>query len=164
MNHVGVFVDLSNLYYTSISKYNRKIDYMMFMDYCKEIGRVTIAHAYGTIKDKPSEKFFKTLEDAGFIVYHKRYKSYRTDTVTTRKADWDVGITIDIVKNIEKFNTIILGSADGDYVPLVEFLKDRGIRVIVLGCKISKQLKRAATHAVEIPQSLLYSEKTKCDS
>ena len=40
-----------------------------------------------------------------------------------KKADWDVGLAVDAIKMAPKLDTVIIVSGDGDFVPLVEYLK-----------------------------------------
>ena len=49
----------------------------------------------------------------------------------------DVQLTIQAVQLADKVDTIILMSGDVDYVPLVHFLKSRGIRVEICGVRVS---------------------------
>ena len=46
-------------------------------------------------------------------------------------TDWDVGITVDVLSSIDKFDTFVLASGDGDYVPLIKAVQDKGKRVEV---------------------------------
>jgi len=41
-----------------------------------------------------------------------------------KKADWDVGITVDAIKLAEKLDVVVLVTGDGDYVPLVNYLQN----------------------------------------
>ncbi len=47
-----------------------------------------------------------------------------------KKGDWDVGIAMDIIKLSGKLDVVILVAGDGDYVPLVEYLKNNGCQVV----------------------------------
>ena len=40
-----------------------------------------------------------------------------------QKGDWDVGLAIDAIKMAPRLDAIILITGDGDFVPLVEYLK-----------------------------------------
>lgn len=55
-----------------------------------------------------------------------------------RKCDFDCEIAIDVIKNIDKFNSFILFSGDGDYAVVVDELIKHGKQAIVVfapGCK-----------------------------
>lgn len=43
-----------------------------------------------------------------------------------KKGDWDVGITVDIIRMIDMLDVVVIVSGDGDYVPLGEYVKNRG--------------------------------------
>ena len=47
-----------------------------------------------------------------------------------KKADWDVGLSIDAIELAPKLDVVILVSGDGDYLPLVEHLRR------AFGCKV----------------------------
>lgn len=52
--------------------------------------------------------------------------------IKNRKCDFDVDITIDIVRNIDNFDTIIIFSGDGDYAPAVKYFLDNNKRVAIV--------------------------------
>lgn len=158
MKRVGVFIDVSNLYYCIRRKYtDRKLDYKAYIDFCGSLGTIQKAMAYGADMGTGSaKKFIYCLEQLGFETKYKMPKSYNnTEGAISRKADWDVGITIDIVDMIDRIDILILGTADGDLEPLVRWAQRKGVTVIVLACGISRDLKDAATKFIEIPESML---------
>lgn len=155
MRRIGIYIDLSNLYYTCLAKYNRKIDYQMFRRYCEDLGTIVIAKAYGSQLGKKSSTFIKHLELNGFTAEYRGPKIYKNGDSIRRKADWDVGITVEIIKNMAAVDVVILGSADGDFTPLVKYLRENNKTVIVIACKLSRELKTAANIGVEIPESFL---------
>ena len=69
-----------------------------------------------------------------------------------KKADWDVGLTVDAVRTAEIVDTIIIASGDGDFIPLVEYLKNQGRRVEVLsfGKSTSGKLKEIADDFIDL--------------
>ncbi|MDD5164077.1 MAG: NYN domain-containing protein, partial [Patescibacteria group bacterium] len=47
-----------------------------------------------------------------------------------KKADWDVGMAVDAIKLADKVDVVILVTGDGDFIPLVSYLKEnKGCRV-----------------------------------
>jgi len=108
--------------------------------------------------------FIACLKHLGFQPKFKQPKTYVTDAAKSgilRKADWDVGITIDIVQTIARLDMIILGSADGDMLPVVEWAMNTGVEVVVIASGISLDLKDKATKFIEIPESFLEAVKPK---
>jgi len=153
---IGVFCDVSNLYYCIGKKFNkRKLDYRAYLTYCKDLGDVQQAIAYGAQLNNEASAFIHCLRQMGFDPKYKSPKDYHNKDNFKRKADWDVGIAVDIVRMIERLDMIILGTADGDLTPVVEWAKEQGVDVIILACGISRELKDMATRYIEIPESML---------
>ena len=74
-----------------------------------------------------------------------------------KKGDWDVGMAIDAVILADKIDVAVLVEGDGDFVPLVEYLKtNRGVKVeiIAFGRSASSRLKTAADEFVDIEKNL----------
>lgn len=156
MKHIAIFADVSNLYYCIGMKYpDRKLDYAAYYEYISDLGLIDKAIAYGAQLDNEAEGFIHCLRSAGFEPKYKTPKTYRSDGKIKRKADWDVGIAIDMVNFAATIDLMVLGSADGDLCPVVEWVQNRSVQVIILACGISRDLRDLATKAIEIPQSLL---------
>lgn len=162
---IGVFADISNLYYCIGKKYEgRKLDYSKFLDYIKDLGDVQQAIAYGAQLNNEAAEFIRCLAHIGFTTKYKTPKAYTNDGKLRRKADWDVGITIDIVKMIDRLDMIVLATADGDLVDAVEWARSKGVDVIILACGISRDLRETATRYIEIPESLLEKKDETTDN
>lgn len=163
MKRVGIFIDLSNLYFCVSRNYkNRRVDYGKFLDYVKDFGEVVTAVAYGSQMKDEAVAFIACLEQLGFETKYKTPKQWPDKQGGyTRKADWDVGIAIDIIEKHEDLDVIVLGCGDGDLEPVVRFLKARNKTVIVLACGISRDLRESADTCIEIPESLLEARRRK---
>lgn len=159
MNNTAVFADVSNLYYCIGRKYDgRKLDYERLFARVRDFGTVQRAFAYGTQVNQEASNFISCLRKLGYTTKYKQPKMSDTpgeEKKVIRKADWDVGIAMDAVRMSDKVDTIILCSSDPDLVPLVEWIKDQGIRCIVLACGISRELKEVADQYFEIDAELL---------
>lgn len=161
MKRIGLFVDVSNLYYCIGKKFEkRKLDYRKYLEFVQDFGEIVQAIAYGSQINNEAQGFIHCLEKIGFTAKFKGVKSFENDSRTAlrRKADWDVGIAIDIVNMVERLDMVILGSADGDLEPVVEWCMRRGVDVIILACGISRDLKNSSKQYIEIPESLLESQ------
>jgi uncharacterized LabA/DUF88 family protein len=157
---IGVFCDVSNLYYCIGKKFDkRKLDYRAYLQYARDLGEVQHAIAYGAQLNNEASGFIHCLKQIGFEAKYKSPKDYHNRDNFKRKADWDVGIAIDIVRMLDRLDMIILGTADGDLKALVEYAKERGVDVVVLACGISRELKDSATKFIEIPESMLEQPK-----
>lgn len=155
---VALLVDVSNLYYCISHKYEgKKLNYKALLDFVREMGPVLRAKAYGSQINGGATGFITALEKVGYETAFKTPREYSTDSDRVkRKADWDVGIAMDMVNLSEQrdIDTIVLGTADGDMGPAVEACIQRGVKVIVIGCGISGTLK-GLCDCIEIPRSLL---------
>jgi uncharacterized LabA/DUF88 family protein len=151
MKKIGIFLDISNLYYSVKNKYNRKIDYKKYWEFVEDLGEIQQAIAYGASMDGQARNFIHALRKIGFLTKFKQPKM--------QKANWDVGIAVDAINMIGKLDLVVLGSADGDFAPLTEYLRLNGVDVIILACNISKELRNLCTRYIEIPESLLEVEE-----
>ena len=73
-----------------------------------------------------------------------------------KKADWDVGLAIDAVKLAPKLDTVIIASGDGDFAPLVEYLKtNQGcqVEVVAFGKSTSSKLLEVADDFLDLDEN-----------
>ena len=121
---VGVFIDVQNMYYSARNIYGSKVNFGNIV--LKTIGnqRLVRAVAY-TVSTKTGDElpFFEALHKMGIEVNTKELLEYDSGH---KKGDWDVGITVDIIRMLDMLDVVILVSGDGDYVPLGEYIKNRG--------------------------------------
>lgn len=163
MKRIGLFVDISNLYYCVGKKYpKRKLDYRKYKRFVQDLGEIQQMVAYGAQMSQQAEGFKYCLKQMGFNTKYKTPKVYAGEgDKVKRKADWDVGIAMDMVQMIDRFDMIVLGTGDGDMLPVVEWAMQKGVDVVILASGISKDLRTHATQCIEIPPSLLESPKPK---
>jgi uncharacterized LabA/DUF88 family protein len=102
-----------------------------------------------TGEEKP---FFDALTKLGIEIRVKDLQEYYGGI---KKADWDVGIAVDAIKTAEIVDVVVLASGDGDYVPLVEYLQNKGRRVeiIAFGKSTSSKLRESADSFVDMDES-----------
>ena len=92
--------------------------------------RLTRALAYVIRADAPEEEsFFDALIDIGFETHSKEIRTFGDGT---KKADWDVGMSLDAVSLAPHVDTIVLSTGDGDFARLCRYLKHEGVRVEVM--------------------------------
>ncbi|MCL4543998.1 MAG: NYN domain-containing protein [Chloroflexi bacterium] len=128
---VGVFVDVPNLVYAS--RYlNRWIDFGRLLDRVAGGRRIVRAHAYSPTDPDPSaeQQFLSPVKSQGFRVTTKNYRTFASGA---KKADMDLDLCMDIVRLVvaHAVDCIVLCSGDGDFLPLIEFCSDNGVRVEV---------------------------------
>ena len=159
MVNIGLYVDVSNLYFCIYNNLKGKLNYAKLIEFIQPLGHIVTAKAYGAqVKDEASV-FIETLEKLGFTTYYKKPKYF--GQTHTGKADWDVGIAVDIIKDLDNLDMVILATADGDMTPLAEYIKEQGKEIVVIGSKISRELQDSVTKYIEIPNSLVMPLRRK---
>ncbi len=127
---VAVLADSQNLYHTAQSIYSRNIDYAALLEEAVSDRKLTRALAYVIRADAPEEEsFFDALVDIGFETHSKEIRTFGDGT---KKADWDVGMSLDAVSLAPHVDTIVLSTGDGDFARLCRYLKHEGVRVEVM--------------------------------
>jgi uncharacterized LabA/DUF88 family protein len=124
---VAIFVDSQNLYYSARMGYAAKVNYEKLLRLITKERKMVKAFAYIVQPPDGDVKPFATsLERIGYIV---KIKDVRTRSDGSAKANWDMGIALDILGILDRVDTIILASGDGDFAPLVDFIKGKNKRV-----------------------------------
>jgi len=150
---VGVFVDVQNLYYSAKYLYKKKVNFgNILRDGVK--GRNLIrAIAYVVKTEAMKEKtFFDALEKIGYEIKAKELQIFYGGA---KKADWDIGIAMDIIELAPKLDTVVLVSGDGDFAPLIHHAKAAGCKVEVMafGKSASSKIKEAADHFTDLDKN-----------
>ncbi|HUD02852.1 MAG TPA: NYN domain-containing protein [Candidatus Paceibacterota bacterium] len=148
---VGIFIDTQNLYHSAKNLYKAKVN---FGNVVKEAlaGRVLIRAVAYVIRTESEEErgFFDALNKIGI---ETKVKDIRIFAGGAKKADWDIGMAIDAIAMANKLDTVILATGDGDFVPLVEYLRySSGIQVEVIsfGKSSSGQLKEVVDDFIDM--------------
>ena len=132
---VAVLADAQNLYHSAQSMHTRNIDYASLLEEAVSGRELTRAISYVIRADSPEEEsFFDALVDIGF---ETRIKDIRTFPDGSKKADWDVGMSLDAVTMAKHVDSIVLCTGDGDFARLCSHLKHEGVRVEVVCFKES---------------------------
>jgi uncharacterized LabA/DUF88 family protein len=156
LEKVGIFVDVQNIYYTCRQAYNRNFDYNQFWAQATREREIICAYAYATDRgDEKQSQFQNILRAIGFTV---KLKPMLKRLDGTAKADWDVGIALDIFEEAQSCDTIILASGDGDFDILLERIKQRfDTRTEIYGVQelTSNQLIASASRFIPIDTDLL---------
>jgi len=157
MKRIGLFMEVSNLYHSIARQHkDRKLDYRKYYEFVADLGEIQQAIAYGAQRNHEAAKFITCLKDAGYMTRFREPKEFADGT---KKANWDVGMTVDMIRMVDSLDMIVLGSADGDFAELVNYVIAKGKQVVVLACDISYELKDVATKCIEIPLSLLEEKR-----
>jgi uncharacterized LabA/DUF88 family protein len=148
---VGIFIDTQNLYHSAKNLYKSKVN---FGNVIKDAlaGRDLIrASAYVVTTEGGEENnFFEALGKLGIEIKSKELQVFLGGA---KKADWDVGIAIDAVSMASKLDAVILATGDGDFIPLVQYLKMKEgcqVEVISFGKSSSGKLREAVDDFIDM--------------
>lgn len=147
---VEVLIDVQNLYYSARNLYHQKVNFSEVLKTGVSGRKFIRAFAY-VVRTKTGEEkpFFDALTKLGI---ETRVRDLQEFYGGAKKADWDVGIVIDAIRTAASLDVIVLASGDGDFIPLVEYLKNQGKRVEVLsfGKTTSLKLKETADEFIDL--------------
>ena len=148
---VGMFIDTQNLYHSAKNLYKAKVNFGQVVKDAVA-GRALIrVIAYVITTESGEEKgFFEALAKIGIETKTKDLQIFYGGA---KKADWDVGLAVDAIRMAPKLDTVILASGDGDFVPLVEYLKNNEgcqVEVVAFGKSAALKLKEATEDFVDL--------------
>lgn len=147
---VAVFIDTQNLYHSAKNIYKSKVNFGAVVQNAVGDRKLVRAVAYVVTTESGEEQaFFDALAKVGI---EAKTKDLQIFFGGAKKADWDVGLAIDAIKMAPKLDAVILATGDGDFVPLVEYVKAQGcqVEVITFGRSASARLKEAADEFIDM--------------
>jgi uncharacterized LabA/DUF88 family protein len=151
---VGVFIDTQNIYHSAKNLYHSKVNFGQILKDAVGERSLIRAIAYVITTEAGDEKaFFEALTKMGIETKTKDLQIFGSGA---KKADWDVGMAIDAVKLAPKLDTIILLTGDGDFVPLVEYLKvNEGcqVEVVSFGKSSSSKLREVVDDFFDLDEN-----------
>lgn len=151
---VGVFIDTQNLYHSAKNLYKAKVNFGAVLKEVVEDRILVRALAYVVTTESGEEQgFFEALAKVGI---EAKTKDLQIFFGGAKKADWDVGLAIDAVTMSPKLDTIIIASGDGDFIPLVEYLKIKEgcqVEVVSFGKSTSGRLREACDHFTDLDEN-----------
>ncbi len=147
---VAVLIDTQNLYYSAKNLFNAKVNFGAVLKSSLGDRKLIRAFAY-VVQTKTGEErpFFEALVNLGI---ETRIRPLQEFYGGLKKADWDVGIVVDAIRVATSVDVIVLASGDGDFIPLIEFLRNQGkkVEVIAFGKSTSSKLRETADEFVNI--------------
>ena len=178
---VGIFVDVQNLYHSAKNLYRGRVNYAELIKHLVGDRQLIRAIAYvvkseGIVEwavhvdrsparesDEKAEisaeaAFFDALEKAGLEL---RMKDLQVWADGAKKADWDVGMAVDAIRMSSFLDVIILVTGDGDFLPLIDYLKwgaGRMVEVAAFRRSASGKLQEAAdifTGIEDVPRAIM---------
>ena len=150
---VGVFLDVQNLYHSAKSLYESRVNFEAVVKNIVSDRTLIRAIAY-VIKTESGDEsaFLDALVNMGI---ETRSKDLQIFSDNAKKADWDVGLVIDMVGLAPKLDVIAIVSGDGDFVPAIKYVKQFGcqVEVVAFGKTCSQKLKEASDDFIDLCES-----------
>lgn len=156
MARIAVFIDGWNFKYSTYDAFGIQVDFVGLLKYLTE-GSILIRAYYYTgewttdsidqyvklsstpdeqsLKEelegqrRRSQSFYRFLNRNGYMVVRKPLKVFAGGAI---KADLDLELAIDMLSLVPRCDKYVLCSGDGDFVPLVRAVAQRGVRIQVL--------------------------------
>ncbi|MEA4910895.1 hypothetical protein SDC9_21733 [bioreactor metagenome] len=158
---VAILIDTQNLYHSAKNLYNAKVNFKNVLEEALAGRHLVRAIAYVIATEAGDETdFFEALTKIGI---ETKIKDLQVFFGGNKKGDWDVGLAIDAIRLAPKVDTIILATGDGDFEPLVEYLKNSTqVEVISFGKSTSSRLKEVSEDFVDMcenPEKFVISHK-----
>lgn len=155
---------MANMYHSAKNLYRARVNFRELLRLVTANRDLLRAVAYVVKSDSEEEKaFFSALEKAGFELKSKDLQVFPGGM---KKGDWDVAIAIDAITLSKQVDVVVIVSGDGDYEPLVDYLKFSGIivEVAAFGRSASGRLVEAANNFIDLEESkdkILLKSKSK---
>lgn len=163
---VGIFVDVQNIYHSAKNLFNSRVNFDYLVKLALNERKLIRAIAY-VVKSEAvlgETAFFEALKKAGLEL---RIKDLQVYPDGVKKADWDVGLTVDTIRLANSLDVVVLVSGDGDFLPLVDYLKiglGKKVEVLAFLKTASLKLKEAADLFIDLakePKIFLKIKKYK---
>lgn len=150
---VAVLIDTQNLYHSAKNLYKAKVNFGNVVKAAVGERKLIRALSYVVNTESGEEApFFEALEKVGIEIKTKDLQIFFGGA---KKADWDVGLAIDAIKLAHKVDAIVLASGDGDFIPLVEYVKSQGcqVEVITFGRSASGRLREVVDDFIDLDEA-----------
>jgi uncharacterized LabA/DUF88 family protein len=149
---VALFIDTQNLYHSARNLYRTRVNFANVLKDALAGRRLVRAIAYVITSEAGDEKsFFEALTKIGI---ETKTKDLQVFAGGHKKADWDVGLAVDAIKMAPRLDAIIIASGDGDFVPLVEYLKTKTqVECISFGRSTSQKLRECVDDFIDMSES-----------
>ncbi len=147
---LAIFLDVQNLYHSARAIYNARVNFQALMDLVLEKRHLVRALAYSVSGGVDEEKgFFDAMARIGYEI---RTKDLQTFASGKQKGNMDMELAIDAMTMAPKLDAVVIGSGDGDFRVLVDYLKSQGVwvGVVAFGKSTSGKLIEAADYFYDL--------------
>jgi uncharacterized LabA/DUF88 family protein/predicted RNA-binding Zn-ribbon protein involved in translation (DUF1610 family) len=152
---VGVFVDVTHQFTAVQERYSKRINYEKYLQRAVCGESLHCAYAYGAQVSTEAQGFIKRLRAIGYEPRYQQAPVGIEQKADLNAADFSVEMTLDVMRNLERLDCVVLGTSDERFVPLVRYLQERGLKVSIFACKIHAQLANWPTGRRSCPKTSL---------
>jgi len=148
---VGVFIDVQNMYYSAKNLFGKKVNFGAIVQEAVAGRKLIRSIAYVVRTETQDEQpFFEALYNLGIETREKDLQIFQSGM---KKADWDVGLTVDAIRLAPSLDAVVIVSGDGDYEPLVDYLQKssgKQVEVVAFGETASHRLLEVADSFIDL--------------
>jgi uncharacterized LabA/DUF88 family protein len=153
-DYVAIYLDFENLAISSEQVYPKEempLQIEPIVDYASNKGTVAIKKAYANWNYNLFRQYQRVLVEQGFELIHL------PETTIQGKSWADIRITIAILEDLtlhSYIQTVVLGSQDTDFVPVLQAIKTKGREVVIAGFGqfVGNILKKNCTEFVSLSE------------
>lgn len=165
-HRIGVFIDIQNLYHSAKHLHGSRVNYRELLKHLTAGRHLIRTMAYVVTSDPQTGEvaFFEALEKEGIELRNKELQTFSSGA---KKADWDVGMAVDIIRLAHGFDVVVIATGDGDFIPLVEYLQSgmgKIVEVAAFARTASGKLREQADKFIDIdsiPKIIFKTEKSR---
>lgn len=150
--YVAIYLDFENLAISSEQVYPKEempLQIEPIVDFASNKGPIAVKKAYANWNYPMFRQYQRMLLEQGFELIHL------PETTVQGKSWADMRITISILEDLALYphlQTVVLGSQDTDFIPIVQAIKAKGREVIVAGFGqfVGNLLKKNCTEFISL--------------
>ncbi len=150
---VAVFIDTQNMYHSAKHLYGSRVNFPALVEAAVGNRELVRAIAY-VAKSKTGEEtaFFEALTSNGIELKVKDVQEFASGE---KKADWDVGMAVDAMAISSRVDVVVIVTGDGDFIPLVQYLKANGIvcEAVAFGSSTNNQLREVVDNFIDLGEN-----------
>ena len=126
---LGVFIDAANLH-ASAQQQGSHLDYPSLLSWLAQGRSEMEVHVYSGVdpRNLAQHRFLQELRRQGYRVVKKPVVIH---TDGSRKANLDGELIVDMMAMCSRYETVLLLSGDGDFVPALKYIRRQGCRLEV---------------------------------
>lgn len=151
---VAVLIDVQNMYHSAKNLYTSKVNFKEVLKTATADRKLIRAIGYVISTESGEEKgFFGAMKKLGIEL---KIKDLQIFPGGLKKGDWDVGLAVEAIKFSEHVDVIVLITGDGDFIPLVEYLKNAKpvrVEVVAFGRSCSGHLKQIVHDFIDLEEN-----------